>query len=162
MNHQGDLPGYGRVWYCPSAIANILSLHNVNNRCWVAYDSRQGNQFIVTKPDGQERVFSVSDNGLYYFDTAVTAWASTTLVNTVLVNTVSENKKRYTNAEVSRAEVARKLQRTIGRPTTREFIRIVNNNLPSAQLPSHLARHPRCGRHFWSRCWQSQRKNCPS
>jgi hypothetical protein len=128
-NQQGDLPGYGRVWYCPSAIANILSLHNVQNRCRVVYDSTAGNRFVVTRSDGTERVFRMSDNGLYYFDTATSAWASSSLLNTVLVNTVSENKARYTNAEVSRAEVARALQSKIGRPSTREFIQIVNNNL---------------------------------
>ena len=128
-NQQGDLPGYGRVWYCPSAIANILSLHNVKNRCRVVYDSTSGNQFVVTQPDGTERVFSASDSGLYYFDTAASTWESTITINTVLINTVSENKSRYTNAEVSRAESARALQRKIGRPTTRDFIHIVNHNL---------------------------------
>ena len=128
-NQQGDLPGYGRVWYCPSAIANILSLHNVQNRCRVEYDSTAGNRFVVTRSDGTERVFSMSDTGLYFYDTATSAWASSSQINAVLVNTVSDNKTRYTNAEVSRAEVARALQRKIGRPTTRDFIHIVNHNL---------------------------------
>jgi hypothetical protein len=88
-----------------------------------------GNRFVVTKQDGGERVFSASDSGLYYYDTTATDRDATVLVNTVLVNTVSDNKTRYTNAEVSRAEQARSLQRKIGRPTTREFIQIVNNNL---------------------------------
>ena len=108
-DQQGDLPGYGRVWYCPHAIANILSLHNVTRRYRVTYNSSEGNQFIVTKEDGKENVFHVSQSGLFYFD--VKAADNDSMV---LVNTVKENKTRYTNAEVSRAEEARTLQCKIG------------------------------------------------
>jgi hypothetical protein len=122
-DQQGHLPGYGLVWYCPSAIANIMSLSNVSRRYRVTYDSMGGNRFVVTKDDGTERVFQMSQSGLFYSDTAVSdAHAA------VLVVTVDENKTRYTNAEVSRAEVARKLQTKIGRPRTRKLINIVDHN----------------------------------
>jgi len=129
-NQQGDLPGYGVVWYLPKAIANILSLHNVASRYRVVYDSAQGNKFIVTKEDGTKKVFNQSKHGLYYLDSASTARSeSTESTGAVLVNTVDENKSRYTNAEVDRAKEARALQTKIGRPNTRDFIKIVNNNL---------------------------------
>ena len=37
-DQQGDLPGYGRVWYYPKAIANILSLHNLSRRYRVEFN----------------------------------------------------------------------------------------------------------------------------
>ena len=48
----GDLPGYGTVWYDPESIANILSLKRVAEKYHVAFDSKHGGSFIVTKPDG--------------------------------------------------------------------------------------------------------------
>jgi Reverse transcriptase (RNA-dependent DNA polymerase) len=126
-DQQGDLPGYGRVWYCQNAIANILSLHNVSRRYRVEFNSKEGNQFVVTKDDGKMNVFRVSANGLYYYD--VNAAAAMDNNATVLVTTVNENKTRYTNAEVSMAETARALQRKLGHVSTKEFIHIVNNNL---------------------------------
>jgi hypothetical protein len=47
----------------------------------------------------------------------------------MLVNTVGENKSKYTNADYLRASLARKLQMTIGRPSTSDFINIVEKNL---------------------------------
>ena len=44
-----------------------------------------------------------------------------------LINTVADNKSRYTNRDYSRAVLARKLQKTIGRPTTKTLIRIIKN-----------------------------------
>jgi hypothetical protein len=123
---QGDLSGYGTVWYCPNAIANILSLHNVSHRYWVEFNSAEGNQFVVTKDDGSVRVFQVSANGLYYYDVKAAAMDNDAAV---LVNTVNQNKTRYTNAEVTKAEFARALQRKLGHVSRAEFIRIVTNNM---------------------------------
>lgn len=120
-NQQGVLPGYGLVWYCPKAIANILSFANVASRYWVDYD-QNGDRFVVTKADGKERVFGKSSIGLYFYDTAMVENSA------VLVNMVEDNKTRYTNAEVTRATIARNLQTTVGRPSTRSLINIVNNN----------------------------------
>jgi hypothetical protein len=49
----GDLPGYGKVWYHPNGIANILSLKRVKTRGHrVTYDSSKANEFHVQKADG--------------------------------------------------------------------------------------------------------------
>ena len=124
-DQQGDLPGYGPVWYCPSAIANILSLHNVSNRCRVEFDSKNGDSFVVTNDEnGHVNVFRASEQGLYYYDINAADKDAT-----VLVNTVKENKTSFTNAEIEKAEYARALQRRLGHVTMKEFIRIVTNNL---------------------------------
>jgi len=42
INKKGDLKSYGTVWYYPEGAANILSLHNVQKKHKVTYDSSQG------------------------------------------------------------------------------------------------------------------------
>jgi hypothetical protein len=65
---RGTVPGYGKVWYCPNGIANILSLAHVAKTRVVTFDSTNGNQFVVTKNDGTTRTFKQSQHGLYYYD----------------------------------------------------------------------------------------------
>ena len=124
-NQRGTLPGYGVVWYAPRAIANILSLANVSLRYRVIYDSEGGDAFRVIKTEKSARVFRRSKAGLYFSDTA----APEHQTGVLMVNTVKQNKTKYTNVEVTRAEAARKLQTSIGRPSTRDLIHIVNNHL---------------------------------
>ena len=65
----GDLPGYGTVWYHPNGIANILSLAKMQEHGYhIKYDSKDGNAFIIHKPDRSMRVFKQSDCGLYFMD----------------------------------------------------------------------------------------------
>ena len=60
-NQKGDLRGYPYpVWFMPNGIANVLALKNVRQVHRVTYDSHGGNTFIVHKPDGNNRVFSMS------------------------------------------------------------------------------------------------------
>ncbi|MDG7001628.1 MAG: hypothetical protein JRN15_21225, partial [Nitrososphaerota archaeon] len=47
----------------------------------------------------------------------------------MLVNTVADNRSKYSNQDYLRAVKARELQVKIGRPSIREFIKIVNDNL---------------------------------
>jgi hypothetical protein len=119
-NLQGTLPGYVTVWYHPLGIANILSLSRVQEHGYrVAYDNNSGIGFTIIKPDGSTRVFQESSNGVFYIDTASSA--------TVLVNTVAAN--RDTNRNYAKATLACQLQCIIGRPSTGDFIKIVENNL---------------------------------
>jgi hypothetical protein len=118
----GDLPGYGTVWYHPNGIANILSLSRViNSGHRVTYDSQHGNEFLLSKPDGGSVVFRQADQGLFFTDIANEG--------SVFINTVAENQSNFTSRERQRADLARRLQQIIGRPSTREFTSIVNNNL---------------------------------
>ena len=120
----GDLPGYGTVWYHPNGIANILSLARVRERGYkVTFDSQHGNSFHVTKPDGTVRVFNQSDRGLYFMETTANG------NQTTLVNTVADNQTRYNKRDYSQAVLARKIQGLIGRPSTRQYMSIVDSNL---------------------------------
>lgn len=121
-NMIGDLPGYGPVWYDPKSIANILSLKRVKTKYHVSFDSANGGSFIVTKPDGTVFEFKESEGGLYVLDTAKDK------SETVLVNTVADNKSSYTNEDYLKAVQARELLIKIGRPSIKQFIRIVTSN----------------------------------
>jgi Reverse transcriptase (RNA-dependent DNA polymerase) len=116
----GDFNGYGTVWYHPGGIANILSLSRVAQKpgMVVAYDQNM-DKFTLTKPDGGVRTF-YQTNGLY---------VSKLTDGVVMLNTVAANKSKYTNADYERATVARKLQVIMGRPSTKELLRLVDNKL---------------------------------
>ena len=128
-NLVGDLPGYGTVWYHPDGIANILSLSKVKEKYRVTFDSDINNQFIVHRPDGTQRIFQQSSRGLYFLDTSLTPQPVNGTKDTVLVTTVADNASNFSNADYSQAVLARKLQKIIGRPTTRAFIYFIENNL---------------------------------
>ena len=128
-NLVGDLPGYGTVWYHPDGIANILSQSKVKEKCRVTFDSGINNQFIVHCPDGTQQVFQQSSRGLYFLDTSLTPQPVNGTRGTVLVTTVADNSNNFSNADYSQAVLARKIQKIIGRPTTRAFINFIKNNL---------------------------------
>jgi hypothetical protein len=129
----GDLPGYGTVWYDPEGIANILSLsREIDKGYAVTYDSTKDNTFHMTKTDGSTRTFRKSSTGLFFFDTDDKN-------NAVLVNTVADNQYKYSTTSYSKALLARKLQRIIGRPSTQEFVKILNSNsLPNSPVTNPI------------------------
>ena len=116
MTQKGDLRGYGTVWYYPGGIANILSLHNVQKKHRITYDSNDRTGFTVHKEDGSTRVFKPSKKGLFYSDVKS---------DVVLINTVDSIKNKYTIKEYSDACKARSIQDMIGRPSTKDFIKYV-------------------------------------
>jgi hypothetical protein len=117
----GDLPGYGTIRYDPKSIANILSLKCVAKKYHIAFDSKSGGSFIVTKPDSMVFKFKQSPGGLYFLDMN---HKDTVLVNT----TVANNKTNYTNQDYLKTMQARQLKIMIGWPSTKHFIKIVTSN----------------------------------
>jgi Zinc knuckle len=116
----GEFSNYGTVWFHPAGIANVLSLSKVKNKYKVTYDSNNGNSFLVHKQDGTTREFKQSPSGLYYSDMENK--------EVMLINT-AENKNNYTNNDYNQALLSRKIQKIIGRPSDKDFIRIVESNL---------------------------------
>ena len=126
-NLVGDLLGYGPVWFDPRAIANVLSLKLVKDKCHIEYNSEKSDGFVVTKPTGEKYKFIQSGSGLHYLDTTqqnVNNIAGTTLV----VKTVKENKKNFTHNDYLRGLRARELQVAMGRPSTATFVEALKNN----------------------------------
>ena len=54
--------------YPLNGIANILSLHNVQKKQKVTYDSTQEKGFVIHKTDGTSHVLMPSNKGLFYSD----------------------------------------------------------------------------------------------
>jgi hypothetical protein len=122
----GELPGYGTVWYDPQAIANILSLKNIKQKYHVTYNSNdEDSSFCVKKADGKTFLFKESERGLYYIDTVNNVHQDGVL----MVNTVSNKKDNYTNEDYQQAVKARELQIKIGRPSYKDFIRIITERM---------------------------------
>lgn len=118
----GTFSGYGDVWYHSHAIANILSLRNVQERYHVSFDSCNGNQFLVHRGDGTARVFRPTRKGLY----ASQVLGSRNEV--MMVSTVKDNLGAYTRREIKRATEARRLMQIIGRPSEQQLRRILDQN----------------------------------
>jgi hypothetical protein len=127
----GELRGYGTVWYNPTGIANILSLAKATERGYhVTFDSSEGNAFHLHKADGTMRVFKQSPKGLYYIDTKEShSGTANDQYDVNLVNTVEDNRIKYSQRDYSRAQLARKIQKIIGRPSTKTFLSIVDKHL---------------------------------
>jgi hypothetical protein len=125
-NMVGDLKGFGEVWYHPHGIANILSMSLVENLYPVTYSREHG--FMVHKADGTVRKFVKSERGLFYMDVKTNRKAEQYTSGTTLFHTVADKKTHYTNREYRAADLARKIQRMIGRPSLKDFLRIVDKN----------------------------------
>ena len=65
---KGTLKNYGDVWLNELAITNILALCNVVKKYKVTFDSTEGNEFLVHKPDGKIMKFKQHECGLYYHE----------------------------------------------------------------------------------------------
>jgi hypothetical protein len=102
----------------------------VKERYHVTYDSTNGNAFVVHKGNGTSRTFQQSPRGLFYMDTATTG--------TLLMSTVAENKTSYINHDYSKAVLAREIQKKIGQPSTRAFLKVVDNKLLPITVQSRV------------------------
>jgi len=110
---KGDLKGYRTIRYFPEGIANILSLHKVQEKYKVTFDSSTMAGFVMHKSDGMNRMFKPSKNGIFFTDfTHENAH--------VLVHTVDSIKIKYAVKEYSDAPKAQSIQDIIGRPSTKD------------------------------------------
>ena len=122
--YRGKLPGLGWVWLLYGGVANILSLSRMKERFRVTYDSVSGNSFNVIKKDGRVVRFTERTNRLYCFD-----MHDRTEESTILITTVEDNKLKFSGQDVAKADQARILQQRLGRPSTADFIRFIQNKL---------------------------------
>ena len=123
ISKQGLLPGYGIVWHDPKGPANIISLNNARTMFSIKYDSENGNTFnLFDRSSGRlKHQFLPSQDGLFYMDTS--------RMQSSFITTVNDNESAYSQDEVYRAKLARSLMAKIGRPSTRDFVHIIRNNL---------------------------------
>ena len=86
-------------------------------------------EFIIRKSDGHTKVFKQSTKGLFYHDTLERKSDTDAEHELLFINTVDNNSLKYTNRDFNRAKLARQLQIRIGRPSTRQFGNIIENNM---------------------------------
>jgi hypothetical protein len=128
VNHIGTLKNYGTVWYNDSAIANIISPRAGKKKFPIKYDSTQGNQCIVIKPD-RNIVFKENHSGLYYHDTQNRSYFMLTTTKEAMVDTVKANQEGFTDRDYERAKRARKALGLVGYPSPRDFRNMVSSNM---------------------------------
>jgi len=69
VNEEGDILGYGRVYYNPQVTANVLSFFNMAKRFQsIIYNHKERDAFLVMRDDGTLMEFVPSRSGLYYYD----------------------------------------------------------------------------------------------
>ena len=76
------------------------------------------------KDDKKILKFKEATRRLYYFDTA-----DRNETGNMLITTVENNKSKLSAYDYNQAEKARTLQKIIGRPAVKDFIRYVASNL---------------------------------
>jgi hypothetical protein len=138
-SQMGSIENFGKVWYNPESIANILSLSDVRKARHVTMDSNKDAALHVHLLDGSGYLrFKEHESGLYLHDTTdgkTTYDKATTTPNTndeingySYLQTVANNKKGFTKRQITAADNARELYRKLGRPGTARFLEIVRNN----------------------------------
>ena len=135
--YRGHLSGYGWVWYYPDGIANILSLSRVRERYRVTFDSAMDNCFHIHKDNGKLLKFKEATRRLYYFDTMKRDEEAS-----VFITTVEDNKSKLSAYDFSQAKRARALQRRIGRPSTKDYVRYVSDKfIPNCPITTQDIRN---------------------
>ena len=129
---QGTSDIFGKVWYNPESLANIVSMALLRRSCRITMDTSIENAICVHRRDGSVMKFREYESGLYYFDMAdsnsinssVTAYQPFTFIQSV-----ADNKAFFSQREIDQANRARALYRKIGRPSESEFQPLLQLNL---------------------------------
>jgi hypothetical protein len=129
---EATVRNFGRVWFNPRSIANILSLADVRKICRITMDTSAEPAFSVHRSDGSLMKFKETENGLYVHDTADPAGSnsiSPPVVDYSLLATVAAHKAEFTRREIEGADRARELYHKLGRPSQQDFEAWINKGL---------------------------------
>jgi hypothetical protein len=136
----GDFMGIAEVYWHPDCVANLLCFADMHKK----YGVKFLNNSFSFKAKGNQLNFHI--DGKFYIcnmekffrkaevliatDPEITVTASSEVtLEAALVETVSQNLAKFTKREVERAEEARKLFSVLGRPSVKDFISSVRNNI---------------------------------
>ena len=119
---EGTLPGFGTAWHNPDGMADVLSMSQLSLEMRLAMDASIDNAINAHKTDGATRHFRLTHSGLH--STNVTDHSGSVLTTA----NVSDQEIKCSSLDTRRAKVACKLQNTIGHPTTRDLIKIMESN----------------------------------
>jgi len=83
------------MWYYPKGITNILSLHKVQKKYKVTYNSTMMTGFVVHKPDDTSHMFKYLKKGLFFSDAKCD-------IAQLIVNTVDSIKNKLSVTSLSK------------------------------------------------------------
>jgi len=135
-NMVGDVQGYGKVWYDPTSLANILSLANVRKRFRITMATGPEDpkpKIIVHKSNGDTMIFYEHSMGLFVHDPTNSEVVSNVNLGKVLdysfyTTLVSNLEKQFTKQDVLKAKSAQTLYKRLGRPSIQKFYDILRKN----------------------------------
>jgi hypothetical protein len=130
-----------KVWYLPDGIANIYSMHELEQFYRITYDSWEG-YYVVHTLNGEIR-FHKDGQGLPYINLEESDSEAAMILlqreiekreETVdskmsFIQTVRGNYEGYMKREVTRAKEARRAQAMMGNPSEKDYKGMVSNNL---------------------------------
>jgi len=131
-----------KVWYIPDGIANIFSMHELEKKYCITYDSWEGH-YVVHTPKGEVK-FHKDEQGLPYIelDRAGGRKAAVLLLQNIQgehvaktgigvahVQMVRGNYEGHTKKDVMQAKEARCAQVMIGNPDKKDFKNMVSRNM---------------------------------
>ncbi len=138
VDREGDLLGYGPVYFHPEVAANISSFFNLNKRFKrVTYDNTIQDAFMVECEDGTMMRFGPSKEGLYYYDFNESIkrkmeqeQKETLLEQPIMaIQTVEAIQRNFSKREVEGTEAAQRLYVIVGRPSKKAFEDILRKGL---------------------------------
>lgn len=115
----GEVQHFGTVRYMPTAVANILSLAEIEDRFDVQYI--KGEAFVVHINQNLSYRFERKNNGLFVCD--MSACSSTNHI--VAMQTVAHNESMFTKREVDAARRAKRFIQELGYPSVADAIRMI-------------------------------------
>jgi hypothetical protein len=142
-NKRGTYGGL-KVWYLPSSIANIISMHELKKLYRITYDSWKG-YYIVHTPKGEVQSYK-DEQGLPYLDLEESNHEAMTMllqceeeivtscngaVETVVLfmQMVRGNYEGFTKRKVVQAKEAHQAQAMLGNLSKKDYKGMVSNNL---------------------------------
>jgi hypothetical protein len=144
MSHQKGTYGKLNILYLLNRIANIFSMHELEQQYRITDDSWKG-YYSVQMPRGVVK-FHKDKQGLPYIDLDRSSQEAATMLmqviqtqgaqecaeeGTIHMQTVQGNFKGYAKHEIIQAKEARKAQAMTGNPSNKDFKRLVSNHLVS-------------------------------
>jgi len=129
VEEEGQLLGYGTVYYHPSVAANVLSFFNIAKRFKsVVYNNQEQDAFIVKRDDDTFLEFVPSKEGLYYYDyrnSIARSMMKPVRSTTMVVESVETMRRNFMKKELKQAEEARRLYVMMGRPSVHDFANMI-------------------------------------
>jgi hypothetical protein len=128
VEEEGQLLGYGTVYYHPNVAANVLSFFNLTKRFKsVTYNNQEQDAILVRRDDDSILEFAPSKEGLYYHDyrNSIARSMQPPVHSTMVVESVEELRRNFTKKELKQAETARRLYVMMGKPSINDFASMI-------------------------------------